>query len=107
MHLTNTLKLLLVVKTTSAIQTRAKLKKLKRRLLTFSFSSFFFSLSFLREFSCVLKLFECSYVLEMLVGCVNGTQPRVLGSIRDSSGIHRCEALGGSLSSGLSASPIN
>jgi hypothetical protein len=55
----------------------------------------------------VLKLFECSYVLEMLVGCVNGTQPRVLGSIRDSSGIHRCEALGGSLSSGLSASPIN
>ena len=46
-----------------------------RTLLIFSFSSFFFLLVFLflslflREYFCLLKLFECSCVLELLVGC--------------------------------------
>ena len=46
-----------------------------RTFLTFSFSSFFFLLVFLfpslflQEYSCLLKLFEYSCVLEMLVGC--------------------------------------
>jgi hypothetical protein len=39
-----------------------------------------------REYSCVLYLFECSCVLDLLVECVNGTQPRVLESKSDSLG---------------------
>ena len=45
---------------------------------------FSFSVLLLWEFSCVLMLFECSSVLELLVGCVNGAQPLVLGSKSDS-----------------------
>jgi len=54
-----------------------------------------------REYSCVLDLFECSCVLDLLVECVNGTQPRVLESKSDSLGE------GTHLSSGLSPSPIS
>ena len=56
---------------------------------------FSFSVSFLREYSCLLKMFECSCVLDLLVGCVNGTQPRVLGSKSDfrKSGISREDQL--------------
>ena len=45
---------------------------------------FSFSILLLWEFSCVLTLFEYSSVLELLVGCVNGGQPLVLGSKSDS-----------------------
>jgi len=68
------------------------------------FFLFVFSFSLISVwFSFVLKLLEYSYVLELLVGCVNGTQLHVLGSKSDS----LRWTLVGSFSSGLSASPIS
>jgi hypothetical protein len=56
----------------------------KKLLWLFLSPRFSFSVCFLREYSYLSKMFECSCMLDLLVGCVNGTQPRVLGSKSDS-----------------------